>query len=344
MSNSEENVVKALPNAAIKSEPEPCDVPILVRRRSQRSPEKPRQKYFDSDSDEPSELDKKKRKKKPNSSSRTAMRSPAKKARTDPETYAHLHGLPDHLRYELDILFCGINPGVVSATVGHHYGHATNHFYKCLHSSGLTPGDAPLLPVEDVTLPERFNFGLTNLGDRPTPTQGDLSNDELKAGVTPLMRKVAFYRPRIVAFVGITMAKIAFQAATGKPAKIVDNPGLMPFKMVHGAGNGNVEETLFFVTPSTSGRVTQFQLPDKIAVFAELKARLKTAKDGTLDTGHFAVIHPPTMAPLNNTILPVKSISNFLRPLDVAPTTSVATVIPDGPVVKCEEVEEDTES
>jgi len=36
--------------------------------------------------------------------------------------------LPEHLDYNLDILFVGINPGLMAAYKGHHYAGANNHF------------------------------------------------------------------------------------------------------------------------------------------------------------------------------------------------------------------------
>lgn len=57
----------------------------------------------------------------------------AKRRRVD---YPHLPQVPDYLDYDLDIVFVGINPGVTSSTSGHHYGHASNLFWRCLRDSG----------------------------------------------------------------------------------------------------------------------------------------------------------------------------------------------------------------
>ncbi|KAJ6623525.1 uracil-DNA glycosylase-like protein, partial [Mycena sp. CBHHK59/15] len=135
-------------------------------------------------------------------------RSPKKQRRSyaPPETYAHLHELQDHLKENLDVIFCGINPGKKSAEIGHHFGNPSNHFWWCLHQSGFT--DRKLPPEEDVYLPERFSLGLTNLVDRPTSEQNELSNKEQLDNVPTFLSKIARYRPRIVCFVGLGIAKV----------------------------------------------------------------------------------------------------------------------------------------
>ncbi|RPD72575.1 DNA glycosylase [Lentinus tigrinus ALCF2SS1-7] len=100
----------------------------------------------------------------------------------------------------LDVMFCGINPGQMSATVGHHFAHPTNHFWRCLYRAGLT--DRLLDASEDGSLPERFNLGITNLVERPSAQAAELANTEFTAGVPALMRKIVEKRPRIVCFVG----------------------------------------------------------------------------------------------------------------------------------------------
>ena len=47
--------------------------------------------------------------------------------------------LPDVLAPDLDVLFCGINPSLVSAARGHHFARPGNRFWPALHLAGLTP-------------------------------------------------------------------------------------------------------------------------------------------------------------------------------------------------------------
>ncbi|KAG9013549.1 hypothetical protein FRB94_002143 [Tulasnella sp. JGI-2019a] len=136
-----------------------------------------------------------------------ATPSPKKKTSlpyAPPETYAHLHVLQDNVKPELDILFCGINPGVRSAMTGHHFAHPTNQFYRALHQSGLTK--ELLLPSEDWTMPDRYNYGFTNIIARPSTSSTELTKAEKVASVPELLQKVSRLQPRIVCFIGREVA------------------------------------------------------------------------------------------------------------------------------------------
>jgi len=100
----------------------------------------------------------------------------------------------------LDVLFCGINPGVMSAETGHHFANPTNHFWRALHQGGLVPHF--VAAEEDHTLPERYNLGLTNLIERPSIEAAELSAKETVDSVPAFLAKIARWRPRIVCFVG----------------------------------------------------------------------------------------------------------------------------------------------
>ncbi|KAF9976867.1 hypothetical protein BGZ73_007575 [Actinomortierella ambigua] len=120
---------------------------------------------------------------------------------TPPEVYAHLDFVPDHIDYDLDVLFVGINPGVRTSEMGHHYSGQNNHFWPCLNESGLIPPHIKVGPRDDHTLPARFQLGLTNLVDRPSRSGAELSNTEARAAAPILMAKIRKYRPRFVCFV-----------------------------------------------------------------------------------------------------------------------------------------------
>jgi len=87
--------------------------------------------------------------------------------------------IPDVLGPRLDVVFVGINPGLWSGAVGHHFARPGNRFWKALHGSGFT--DRLLAPNEDATLLER-NLGLTNLVARTTARADELSADEIRRG------------------------------------------------------------------------------------------------------------------------------------------------------------------
>jgi double-stranded uracil-DNA glycosylase len=162
--------------------------------------------------------------------------------------------LPDVIAPDLGILFCGINPSVLSAARGHHFARPGNRFWPALHAAGLTP--RRLSPDEDHEL-LRYGIGVTNLVDRPTRAAAELTATEIRAGVQALADLVERYRPRILAVLGITAWRVAF----GRPAATL---GRQP-ERVGGA------ET--WVAPNPSGLNAHHQLPDLARCYAELRPR-----------------------------------------------------------------------
>ena len=130
------------------------------------------------------------------------------------------------------MLFCGINPSLMSAERGHHFARPGNRFWPALHRSGWTP--RAMSPDEDGDLPA-LGIGITNVVDRPTRAAAELSDDELRAGAVALERMVSELRPRVVAIVGIGAYRTGFgrpdaavglqeQAIGGRPAWVLPNP------------------------------------------------------------------------------------------------------------------------
>ncbi|WP_448639170.1 G/U mismatch-specific DNA glycosylase [Geodermatophilus sp. URMC 63] len=160
--------------------------------------------------------------------------------------------LPDVVAPDLDVLFCGINPSLLSAARGHHFARPGNRFWPALHLAGLTP--RRLAPEEDRELP-RYGLGVTNLVDRPTRTAAELSAEELRDGVAALEELVARYRPRVVAVLGIS----AWRLATGRAR----------------AGWGRQDHRLggarTWVLPNPSGLNAHHQLPDLARLYGQLR-------------------------------------------------------------------------
>ena len=108
--------------------------------------------------------------------------------------------LPDVIAPGLRVLFCGINPGLYTAAIGHHFGRPGNRFWPTLHRAGFTP--RLLSPCDQRELLP-LGYGITNVVARATARADELTNDELRAGGQLLEAKVKRWRPTVVAFVGI---------------------------------------------------------------------------------------------------------------------------------------------
>jgi TDG/mug DNA glycosylase family protein len=110
----------------------------------------------------------------------------------------------------LRVLFCGINPGLYSAAVGHHFARPGNRFWKALRAGGFTA--RVLHPSEGASLLES-GVGITNICARTTARAEELTEAELRAGARTLTAKVRRLRPRLIAFLGVG----AYRAAFGRP-------------------------------------------------------------------------------------------------------------------------------
>ena len=111
----------------------------------------------------------------------------------------HSMGLPDVISTSLNIVFCGINPGMRSAAVGLHFANRSNRFWRVLHLAGFTarrlePGESRLLLD--------YGCGITSAVARPTICATDLSRADYIAARPAFERKIAKYRPRYLAFLG----------------------------------------------------------------------------------------------------------------------------------------------
>ena len=152
----------------------------------------------------------------------------------------------------LDVLFCGINPGLESARRGHHFARPGNRFWPALHGSGFTP--ERLTPEQDHEL-LRYGLGLTNVVDRASRGADDLTRDELRAGGEQLARMAERYEPKVVAVVGLG----AYRTAFGHP------------KATIGFQSTTIGGRSAWVLPNPSGLNAHYQLPDLIRLFGELR-------------------------------------------------------------------------
>src|SRR6266850_3251159 len=114
----------------------------------------------------------------------------------------------------LRVLFCGINPGLYTAAVGHHFARPGNRFWPALHASGFT--DALVSPFAERELLQS-GYGITNVVMRATATADQLTREELREGGKQLIAKVRRYKPVFLAVLGLG----AYRAAWGQPKAII---------------------------------------------------------------------------------------------------------------------------
>lgn len=107
----------------------------------------------------------------------------------------------------LRVLFCGINPGLLSAATGHHFARPGNRFWPVLHLSGFTP--RRLAPAEQEELLS-YRLGITNVVARATARADELSAEEFREGGRLLTAKVERLSPQWLAVVGVTAYRTAF--------------------------------------------------------------------------------------------------------------------------------------
>lgn len=160
--------------------------------------------------------------------------------------------LLDVIAPNLSVLFCGINPGLYSAAVGHNFARPGNRFWTAIFGAGFT--NRILDPAEERHLLQH-GFGITNIVERATARAEELTKKELLEGAKELTRKVQSYKPFYLAVVGITAYRIAFSEPKAKL----------------GLQKKRIGSTNLWVLPNPSGLNAHYQLPDLIRHFAELR-------------------------------------------------------------------------
>ncbi len=153
----------------------------------------------------------------------------------------------------LRVLFCGINPGLYTAAVGHHFARPGNRFWPALHAGGFT--ERVLSPFDEREL-LLSSYGVTNVVARTTATADQLTKEEMIEGGKKLRKRVLRYQPRMLAVLGVG----AYRTAFNQPKA---NLGLQPDK---------IGDTLVWVLPNPSGLNAHYQADELGRLFRELKA------------------------------------------------------------------------
>ena len=166
--------------------------------------------------------------------------------------------VPDVVAPGLRVLFCGINPGLYTAAVGHHFARPGNRFWPALYAAGFT--DRLVSPFDERELLQN-GYGITNAVMRATATADQLTPRELREGGWRLAAKVRRYKPAFLAVLGLG----AYRAAWERPKAII------------GRQEETIGETTIWVLPNPSGLNAHYQAGDLALIFRELKAAVTTA-------------------------------------------------------------------
>jgi TDG/mug DNA glycosylase family protein len=162
--------------------------------------------------------------------------------------------VPDVLAPDLNAIFCGINPGRVSAAAAAHFANPRNDFWRLLHEAGFTP--RLLTPDEQFDV-LRYGIGLTNAAARTTKGSRDLRRADFEGSAERLERIALELRPRAIGFVG----KEGYRGPFGERPE-------------HGLQQRRLGTTLLFVLPSTSPANAAVPYAERLRWFRGFRALL----------------------------------------------------------------------
>ena len=163
----------------------------------------------------------------------------------------------DLIDHGLTILFCGINAGLYSAATGHHFARPGNRFWPALYGAGFT--DRQLHPSEEEEL-LALGCGITGFVRRATASASELTRQEYIDGGKKLVTRVEKYQPKILAVLAMTAYRTAFKRPKA---------GL-------GLQDERIASTQVWLLPNPSGLNANYQLPDFIRLFRELREYSET--------------------------------------------------------------------
>jgi TDG/mug DNA glycosylase family protein len=166
----------------------------------------------------------------------------------------------DVIAPDLRVLFCGINPGLYTAAIGHHFARPGNRFWPALYAGGFS--ERLLSPFDEREL-LKSGYGITNVVQRTTATADQLSKQEILEGGERLRVKVVRYRPRILAILGLGAYRVAFNKPKAKIGRQEEMLGA----------------TVLWVLPNPSGLNANYQAPDLARLFRELREASETMSD-----------------------------------------------------------------
>ena len=159
--------------------------------------------------------------------------------------------VPDVLGSGVRVVFCGINPGRVSAAARAPFANPRNDFWRLLHAAEFTPR---LLQPEKAHELLRYGVGLTNAARRTTKGSGDLRKADFEGAAARLAEMARSLCPVAIGFVG----KIAYTGPFGG-------------RVEHGLQEARLGETALYVLPSTSPANAAVPWDERLRWFRELR-------------------------------------------------------------------------
>jgi TDG/mug DNA glycosylase family protein len=164
--------------------------------------------------------------------------------------------LTDIIDHHLDVIFCGINPGLKSADDGHHFSGKSNRFWKVLHQSGFTSYE--IEPINDTHI-LNSGYGLTTAVARATSRADELSKEEFDQALDTFKAKITEFQPKYIAFLG----KAAYKAFSKKK------------EISWGPQSEDFCGAKVWVLPNTSGLNRGFSLSDLVSAYQEFYQVIK---------------------------------------------------------------------
>jgi TDG/mug DNA glycosylase family protein len=166
--------------------------------------------------------------------------------------------VPDIIAPKLKVLFCGINPGLYSAAVRHHFARPGNRFWPTLFAAGFTP--RVVSPFEEQEL-LKLGYGITNVVPLASASADTLTREQYLAGAKTLIAKVKRHHPAVLAVLGVGAYRIAF----GDRAAQV------------GRQERTIGSTRLWILPNPSGLNAHYPPRDLADVFARLRREVDCA-------------------------------------------------------------------
>ena len=168
--------------------------------------------------------------------------------------------LPDYLAEGLDIISIGINPSPSSVQKGYPFASPRNRFWPVLNRSNLLSAERKPSIRAMKALLEIERIGFTDIVKKPTKSASELRSVDFKRGAHDLLNKLDQFRPRIIWFQGMTVARYFFKYA-GRDAALDIQWGRL---------REQCGEPYYFVSPNPSSANAAFTISDLVGYFNEL--------------------------------------------------------------------------